>query len=420
MQPIATSIAPLPAPAAADSRDSSPEVADGFTALLAGLVPPPVMPLPGHSGKQPLVLGAGSGTTNEPGGNDLAAPTTGAAAPDTAPAPTVPPAAGASSIAANAQGAAMPGSFGAPIDASAKAGNPATPPIDAAEGAGAAGIGKAQAVGDVAMAPVVARPDARPADPRPMATPAATAAAAPQPDQRASGNRPSPAIAVAQANETIVQTPGAIAIATTPRLAMTVAPDTFGRGEWQPTFSSEPADGSLLPGLAAPAAAGGDAASASPTAAAPASAAMQPVRQLAAVIDRAVAGEVRQLTIQLSPRELGAIDIALSFDEKRRLSVSILAERPETLELLKSDARQLERLLGRQGLELADAGLELGLMSQERRGDGNAHESASQHVLAAFGERTGADEPQAQDPSDTLPAAAHATLGGARRLNLSI
>ncbi len=419
MQPIATSIAPLPAPAAADARDTSPEAADGFIALLAGLVPPPVAPPPGHNGKQPLVLGTGNGTTNQPGDNDLAAPTTSAAAPNTAPAPMLPPADGWSSTAANAQGAAMPGRFGAPIDASAETGNPATPPIDAADGAVAAGIGKAQVVGDVAMAPVVARPDAPLADPQPMARRAPTAAATPQLDQRASGNRPSPAMAIARANETIVQTPGAIAIATTPRLAMSVAPDAFGQGEWQPTFSSAPADGSLLSGLAAPAAGGGDAASASP-AAAPASAAMQPLRQLAAVIDRAVAGEVRQLTIQLSPQELGAIDIALSFDEKRRLSVSILAERPETLELLKSDARQLERLLGRQGLELADAGLELGLMSHERRGDGNAHESAGQHVLTAFGERAGADGSSAQDPSDTLPAAAHATLGSARRLNLSI
>lgn len=420
MQPIATSIAPLPAPAGADAIESSPESADGFAALLAGLVPPPVTSPPSHSGNQPLVLSAGSSSgTNEPDEDDIALSAKSIGAPNTTPILAIPPAAGGSSTAANALGATSPDSFGASNNPSAKPGDSVSTPTDAADSALATGISKAQATGDVRMAPVVAQRDVRPADPQPIAKRAASAAATARLDQLASDNRTPPATAVAQASEAMVQTTRVTALATTPSFAMTVAPDNLGQSEWQPTFNSDQADGSLLRGLTAPTAIGGDAAAAGPSEA-PAGAAMQPMRQLAAVIDRAVAGEVRQLTIQLSPQELGAIDIALSFDKKRRLSVSILAERPETLELLKNDARQLERLLGRQGIELADAGLELGLMSQERRGDGNAHESAGQHVLAAFGERAGANEPSAGGPTVAVPTAAVGTLDGARRLNLSI
>ena len=172
-----------------------------------------------------------------------------------------------------------------------------------------------------------------------------------------------------------------------PVFAMATSPGEFGRSDLQASFG-ELADGSLLRGLATPTAVGGEPSAASLTGA-PTGAAVHPTRQLAAVIDRAVAGEIRQLTIQLSPQELGAIDIALSFDEERRLSISILAERPETLELLKGESRQLERLLGRQGIDLADAGLELGLMNQERGSNGNAHESSGQQILATLGEPAG-------------------------------
>ena len=121
-------------------------------------------------------------------------------------------------------------------------------------------------------------------------------------------------------------------------------------------------------------------------------AATPPVRQLAAAIERAIGGDVQRLTIQLSPQALGSIEIALELDPERRLAVVILAERPETLELLRNEARELQRLLAQQGIELADAGLELGLMGGERRGrqapedeapaSDSEGEQASEHGLA--------------------------------------
>jgi hypothetical protein len=148
------------------------------------------------------------------------------------------------------------------------------------------------------------------------------------------------------------------------------------------------------------------------TAAPAAAAAMRPATQIAAAIERAVNGELRQLTVQLNPRELGTIEIALEIDADRRLGIAILVERPETLDLLRQEARQLERLLAQQGIDLGDAGLELGLMSQERREGGHPPPAADMQLALADAAAAPEGDPQ---PSVRLddPLSAH-------RVNLSI
>jgi flagellar hook-length control protein FliK len=138
----------------------------------------------------------------------------------------------------------------------------------------------------------------------------------------------------------------------------------------------------------------------------------RPVQQLALAIGRMVKGELRQLTIQLSPRDLGTIEISLELDADRRLSVAILAERPETLDLLRQDARQLERLLGQQGLGLGDAGLELGLMGEQRRG--SRERPSAETVDLALPDEAAGDA----DPGDA--PAALSLAAAPQRLNLSI
>lgn len=141
-----------------------------------------------------------------------------------------------------------------------------------------------------------------------------------------------------------------------------------------------------------------------------------PVQQLAAAIERAVGGDLQRLTIQLSPEALGSIEIALELDAERRLSVAIMAERPETVELLRGEARELQRLLAQQGIDLGDAGLELGLMGGERR----------DRQPAGDDETAGEAEPaavEAQLLAVPLPGAAPSErdpVGRPGRLNLSI
>ncbi len=139
------------------------------------------------------------------------------------------------------------------------------------------------------------------------------------------------------------------------------------------------------------------------------------VRQLAVAIDRAASGELRHLTVQLNPKALGTIEIALEFDADRRLAVVILAERPETLELLRGEARDLQRLLAQQGIDLADAGLELGLMGGERR---RGQPSDDERDAPADGDGSAA---RRRDNPATGPEPPRLELVGTPgRLNLSI
>jgi flagellar hook-length control protein FliK len=435
MQPIAPSIAPPSRPAGTAVTEQSPESADGFGALLAGLVAMPAPATEASSDSRPLTLAFESdGNAGNPADSAVAPLESGTIAPGataplgaTSPADARPSAAAADAARARAPAAAIAGVPGAQVPTNPSAGSnklDATPAgaddgdAAAAHATLAAGSTTARATGDAIAPAITGRPDGRSVGPQPAAGRPTSSAAAARLQQLAAGGHSQTAPALARAEHPAASAAGVTARPMLPVFTMAGMPGDLGRSDLQVSFG-ELADGSLLRGLATATAVGGEPPAASP-AGGPSGAAVQPVRQLAAVIDRAVAGEIRQLTIQLSPQELGAIDIALSFDEERRLSVSILAERPETLELLKGESRQLERLLGRQGIDLADAGLELGLMSQERGGNGDTHASSGQQALAMLDERAGEAEPLPDDTPDPLPDGAAAALGAARRLNLSI
>lgn len=149
-------------------------------------------------------------------------------------------------------------------------------------------------------------------------------------------------------------------------------------------------------------------------------AASPPVRQLAVAIERAVGGDLRQLTIQLSPEALGNIEIALEFDAERRLGVVILAERPETLELLRGEARQLERLLGQQGLASDKTDLAFGLMggSRDDRPAPDGRPRGGVVLRDGLADEGGADPTGGEDATGSTGMPGPHT--SARRLNLSI
>lgn len=88
--------------------------------------------------------------------------------------------------------------------------------------------------------------------------------------------------------------------------------------------------------------------------AAPANAAQAPVvaAQLAlAVLKR---GEPGAVELRLDPPELGKVRLELRFDSADQVSITVHAERPETLDLLRRGADALDRDLRDAGLSLAD------------------------------------------------------------------
>jgi flagellar hook-length control protein FliK len=81
-------------------------------------------------------------------------------------------------------------------------------------------------------------------------------------------------------------------------------------------------------------------------------------------IAKAVQNGTDKISIRLNPSELGRVDIKLDVTKDGVVTASVLVERPETLELLKADARSLERALANAGLDPDSDNLSFNLRDQ--------------------------------------------------------
>lgn len=96
---------------------------------------------------------------------------------------------------------------------------------------------------------------------------------------------------------------------------------------------------------------------------------------------------MRRFDIRLDPPELGRIDVRLEVDNSGKASTRLIVERPETLDLLQRDARNLERALQSAGLQTDEGGLEFSLRDQGQQGlaDADSHGAHERrdHYLAS-------------------------------------
>lgn len=90
------------------------------------------------------------------------------------------------------------------------------------------------------------------------------------------------------------------------------------------------------------------------------------VTQVAAQMAQAAADGTDKINIRLSPAELGRIDVKLDFGPDGRVQAVFAAERPQTMELLQRDARDLERALQDAGLRADSGSLSFNLRGQNR------------------------------------------------------
>ncbi len=91
-------------------------------------------------------------------------------------------------------------------------------------------------------------------------------------------------------------------------------------------------------------------------------------------------------SIRLDPPELGRIDVRLDVDRDGQVKSRLVVDRPETLDLLRRDAPQLERALQDAGLKTSDNGLQFSLrdQSQSWNGGGNDRQSAPTATATMF------------------------------------
>ncbi len=106
--------------------------------------------------------------------------------------------------------------------------------------------------------------------------------------------------------------------------------------------------------------------SATPIIAAPAIAAVVaiPLANLPVEIAAKAKDGINRFDIRLDPPELGRIDVRLDIDRNGHVTSRLMVERPETLDLLRRDAPQIERALQDAGLKTSDQGMQFSLRDQ--------------------------------------------------------
>jgi hypothetical protein len=111
-----------------------------------------------------------------------------------------------------------------------------------------------------------------------------------------------------------------------------------------------------------------------------------------------------QLNVQLNPAELGKINIRLEFAEGGKVRARVLADRPETLDLLQNDRHGLEQALAAAGLDLDAGNMEFSL----QQGQGNPEDRGPDTGGAA--QRVAALSNNASLESEQQPAAGQIDL----------
>ncbi|MCH2631171.1 MAG: flagellar hook-length control protein FliK [Nisaea sp.] len=98
---------------------------------------------------------------------------------------------------------------------------------------------------------------------------------------------------------------------------------------------------------------------------------MQPAtNQVFVQLTRAVQNGENKITIQLRPEELGRVEVKLDIAGDGRVKAMVMADKPETLDLLQRDSRTLERALQESGLKTDNNSLSFNLQGKESNSQG--------------------------------------------------
>jgi flagellar hook-length control protein FliK len=82
------------------------------------------------------------------------------------------------------------------------------------------------------------------------------------------------------------------------------------------------------------------------------------------------ANKASQITVQLTPAELGRVDVRLDVKRDGQTHAVIIADKPETLALLQKDATQLEKALQHAGLNANAENMSFNLREQRQANQG--------------------------------------------------
>ena len=136
-----------------------------------------------------------------------------------------------------------------------------------------------------------------------------------------------------------------------------------------------------------------------------------PLNNIAVHIAAQLRAGNQRFEIRLDPPELGRIDIRLEIGRDGTTLTHLAVEKPETLDLLRQDARQLERALSNAGLDSRDGNLSFSLKEDSR----NKQQTADSEQ---DGPQVNSD--QASDLEDTDPSVMTRTVNISSGIDISI
>jgi flagellar hook-length control protein FliK len=96
------------------------------------------------------------------------------------------------------------------------------------------------------------------------------------------------------------------------------------------------------------------------------------VEQIVIHLAKAAIDAVEQIKIELRPAELGRVDVRMEIGPNGHVQAVFAADRPQTVDLLQRDARQLERALQDAGLNVSSGSLSFDLRGNGRESGNNA------------------------------------------------
>ena len=107
-----------------------------------------------------------------------------------------------------------------------------------------------------------------------------------------------------------------------------------------------------------------------------------PVAGVAFEITSKVMSGKNQFDIRLDPAELGRIHVRLDVDRDGNVVTHMIADRPDTLDMLRKDTAGLERALQDAGLKTSDNSLQFSLRDQQtNQQQSNNSGSNSAHIV---------------------------------------
>jgi flagellar hook-length control protein FliK len=130
--------------------------------------------------------------------------------------------------------------------------------------------------------------------------------------------------------------------------------------------------------------------------------ALPPHEQIAVQIKDAMQNGNSRLTVALHPAELGRVEVKLDIDKEKNVTATVLVDRPATLDLLRNDAKALERALQDAGLQTDSGSLSFNLRDGQ---DGGARNGAGTGSGSSRGTGSGGSEVKAEVRADVVKTA---------------